>query len=100
MKQPLGFTLQNFDYEWTSVLYNEGIVVCYGLFHEILPKPHTWVTVWIMTDHAPLPSLINFKGIDNLFMKWILEMQSYLPWECVHMAGRFLVIPGALSHVR
>ena len=56
--------------------------------------------VEILTDHAALQWLLNFKGTDNMYYRWIAELESYQPYTIKHVPGKDHVDADALSRIR
>ena len=53
--------------------------------------------VWIETDHYALQWLMGFNLTDPMYLRWVVEMGQYQPWEITHRAGKDNVAADALS---
>ena len=60
----------------------EKSVLCGDLFHEILSESHLWCSkVWMLTDHAALIWLTNFKESDHRDAKLFAMDISACVWK-------------------
>ena len=53
--------------------------------------------VYIETDHYALQWLMGFKVTDPMYLRWIVELGQYHPWEVRHRSGVDNVAADALS---